>query len=96
MPISAAANGRSITRCRAGRDGRYRRAPVPPATCRSRSRTSSAGGVPAEDGNALIELDSDLNSGNLSGGDHFNDSHHTNATIQQVDRRHRSRARPTS
>src|SRR4029077_6714949 len=41
-------------------------------------------GVHAEDGDALIELDSDLSSGNLSGGDHFNHSGHTNATIQQV------------
>ena len=47
-------------------------------------QVGAPGGVPAEDGNALVELDSDPTSGNLSGGDHFNDSGHTNATIQQV------------
>ncbi|WGD49493.1 DUF5801 repeats-in-toxin domain-containing protein [Bradyrhizobium sp. CB1650] len=47
-------------------------------------QTGGVGGVPAQDGNALIELDSDLGSGNLSGADNFNHSGHTNATIQQV------------
>jgi len=47
-------------------------------------QTGNVGGVFAQDGNALVELDSDLNSGNLSGGDHFNDSGHTNTIIQQV------------
>ncbi|MEH2588349.1 DUF5801 repeats-in-toxin domain-containing protein [Bradyrhizobium sp. AZCC 1721] len=47
-------------------------------------QTGNVGGVFAQDGNALIELDSDLGSGNLSGGDHYNDSGHTNTIIQQV------------
>ncbi|MDE5452826.1 VWA domain-containing protein [Bradyrhizobium sp. CSA112] len=47
-------------------------------------QTGNVGGVFAQDGNALIELDSDLSSGNLSGGDHYNDSGHTNTIIQQV------------
>ncbi|MEH2570888.1 T1SS-143 domain-containing protein [Bradyrhizobium sp. AZCC 1577] len=47
-------------------------------------QTGNVGGVSAQDGNALIELDSDLSSGNLSGGDHYNDSGHTNTIIQQV------------
>ena len=37
-------------------------------------QTGNVGGVFAQDGNALVELDLDLNSGDLSGGDHFNDS----------------------
>jgi T1SS-143 domain-containing protein len=48
------------------------------------SNGSGPGGVPAEDGQALIELDSDLSGGNLSGGDHVNNTGHTNSTIQQV------------
>ena len=47
-------------------------------------QTGNVGGVFAQDGNTLLELDSDLLSGNLSGGDHFNDSGHTNATIYQT------------
>ncbi|KRR21582.1 DUF5801 repeats-in-toxin domain-containing protein [Bradyrhizobium retamae] len=47
-------------------------------------QTGNVGGVFAQDGNALIELDSDLSSGNLSGSDHYNDSGHTNTIIQQV------------
>jgi T1SS-143 domain-containing protein len=47
-------------------------------------QTGNVGGVFAQDGNTLVELDSDLKSGDLTGGDHFNDSGHTNATIQQV------------
>ncbi|TKW77421.1 MAG: hypothetical protein DI543_15815, partial [Bradyrhizobium icense] len=48
-------------------------------------QTGNVGGVPAQDGNALVELDSDPTGGNLSGGDHFNDSNPLglNATIQQ-------------
>ncbi|GAB1716406.1 MAG: hypothetical protein NTAFB05_14480 [Nitrobacter sp.] len=43
---------------------------------------SGPGGVPAQDGNTLIELDSDLTGGNLSG--HANNTGHTNSTIQQT------------
>jgi len=42
------------------------------------------GGLPAEDGNTKVELDSNLASGNLTGGDHVNDTGHTNAIIQQA------------
>ena len=44
----------------------------------------AASGVAAQDGQAFLELDSDLNSGNLSGGDHYNGTGHTNATVQQT------------
>ncbi|WP_212488921.1 DUF5801 repeats-in-toxin domain-containing protein [Bradyrhizobium liaoningense] len=48
------------------------------------SNGPAVSGVAAQDGQAYIELDSDLNSGTLSGGDHYNDTGHTNATVQQV------------
>lgn len=47
-------------------------------------QTGNIGGTFAQDGNALVELDSDFGSGNLAGGDHFNDSGHTNTILQQV------------
>lgn len=42
------------------------------------------GGVPAQDGSALVELDSDFTGGNLSGDNHVNTTGHTNSTVQQV------------
>jgi T1SS-143 domain-containing protein len=47
-------------------------------------QTGNVGGVFAQNGNTLLELDSDLKSGDLPGGDHFNDSGHTNTIVQQV------------
>ncbi|MBR1126117.1 VWA domain-containing protein, partial [Bradyrhizobium lablabi] len=49
-------------------------------------QTGNVSGVPAQDGNSLVELDSDPTGGNLSGGDHFNNSSplRLNTTIQQV------------
>lgn len=42
------------------------------------------GGVPAQDGSALVELDSDFTGGSLSGDNHVNTTGHTNSTIQQA------------
>lgn len=59
-------------------------APGPSGNVPFEIQTGNAGGVFAQHGNALVELDSDLSSGDLSGGDHFNNSGHTNSTLQQV------------
>lgn len=49
-------------------------------------QVGGVGNVPAEDGKALVELDSDFGAGTIQGDttQHFNDSGHTNSTIQQT------------
>ena len=49
-------------------------------------QVGGVGGTPAQNGNALVELDADLSSGTVPADttQHFNDSGQLNATIQQV------------
>ena len=79
---SATTSGRSTTRFRAA--GRHPTSARlgPNGDVPFEVQTGNTGGTFAQDGNALVELDSHFGSGYLNGGDHFNDSNpaHTNAT----------------